>query len=142
MLYLLFSFQIHENDPLPKVICHNCLHKLEVFHEFQRSCLKSEESLRTSRNGASHSSFRDNSQDFSEKSEFTPQQRTEKPVYSAFRRSSQDFTEKPASRSVPDFTAELHPVLPKQSSTDSEQVLILESHIDRVFSTAVETKKL
>jgi hypothetical protein len=42
----LFPFQIHENDPLPKVICHNCLHKLEVFREFQESCLKSEEILR------------------------------------------------------------------------------------------------
>lgn len=43
---MLFPFQIHENDPLPKVICHNCLHKLEVFREFQESCLKSEEILR------------------------------------------------------------------------------------------------
>ncbi|XP_021914852.1 uncharacterized protein LOC110827459 isoform X3 [Zootermopsis nevadensis] len=38
--------KVSENDPLPKVICHHCLHKLEVFHEFQESCLKSEETLR------------------------------------------------------------------------------------------------
>lgn len=38
--------KVYENDPLPKVICHHCLHKLEVFHEFQESCLKSEETLR------------------------------------------------------------------------------------------------
>jgi hypothetical protein len=41
-------FQVSENDSLPKVICHHCLHKLEVFREFQESCLKSEETLRNS----------------------------------------------------------------------------------------------
>ncbi|KAJ9590638.1 hypothetical protein L9F63_016309 [Diploptera punctata] len=106
-----FSLKVvYENDPLPKVICHNCLHKLEVFHDFQRSCLKSEETLR---NSASHSS-----QNYTGKSSYI----TQEPVYPAFRRSSQDFSDKPAPKNVPDFTAELHPVLPEQqTSADSEQ---------------------
>ncbi|PNF24797.1 hypothetical protein B7P43_G15252 [Cryptotermes secundus] len=40
--------KVSEHDSLPKVICHHCLHKLEVFREFQESCLKSEETLRNS----------------------------------------------------------------------------------------------
>ncbi|XP_069684345.1 uncharacterized protein [Periplaneta americana] len=64
--------KISENDSLPKVICHHCLHKLEVFREFQESCLKSEETLRKfSTYSVTYPAFRNASQEFIRENEET-----------------------------------------------------------------------
>ncbi|XP_035736839.1 zinc finger protein OZF-like, partial [Vespa mandarinia] len=40
------SIEISENDILPKLICIECITKLEAFHEFRKECKKSDNTLR------------------------------------------------------------------------------------------------
>lgn len=41
-----YTFQISENDILPKLICIECIKKLQAFHEFRKECKKSDNALR------------------------------------------------------------------------------------------------
>ena len=85
-----------------------------------------------SRSGASHSSFstfRDTTQEYTGKPAFTSHEYVEKPPYPAFRRLSQDFIDKPAPKNIPDFTAELHPVLPEQLQQQPPQTLTVPEQV-------------
>lgn len=39
------QLQIHEEDSLPKIICNNCVDKIESFYEFRESCINAEAML-------------------------------------------------------------------------------------------------
>jgi Zinc-finger associated domain (zf-AD) len=44
-IFLVCYLQIHEEDSLPKIICNNCVDKIESFYEFRESCINAEAML-------------------------------------------------------------------------------------------------